>query len=140
MSMKTYSELEGIERFVDRYRYLRLCDHAVGDATFGSQRFLNQKFYHWPEWQKVRNDVIVRDDGNDLGDPLRPIKGLVVVHHIEPISVADILERTDKLLSPDNLICCSTETHRAIHYGSEDSIFLGQPIERRPNDTCPWRK
>lgn len=135
--IKTYSELILLPTFEERFRYLKL-DGRVGEETFGLDRYLNQLFYTSPEWRRIRRDVIVRDNGCDLGIWDREIQGLITVHHLNPISVEDILNRTEILLNPEYLICVSDLTHKAIHYGDE-SLLITAPIERRPNDTCPWR-
>lgn len=138
MSIRTYSELITIPTFEERFRYLKL-EGRVGEETFGFDRYLNQIFYRSPEWRKVRRDVIVRDNGCDLGMWDREIEGLITVHHMNPISVDDILNRSEFLLNPDYLICTSDITHKAIHYGDE-SLLITAPVERSPNDTCPWRR
>lgn len=138
MSIKTYSELILLPTFEERYRYLKLSG-IVGEETFGLDRYLNQVFYTSPEWRRVRRDVIVRDNGCDLGIWDREIQGLITVHHINPITIDDILNRSEFLLNPEYLICSSDLTHKAIHYGDE-SLLITTPIERRPNDTCPWKR
>lgn len=135
--MKTYRELIQIPTFEERVRYLRL-DGRVGEDTFGFDRYLNQTFYRDSAWKRVRREVILRDNGFDLGCRDYPIGLKVVVHHIEPMTKADVLAHSDMLLDPDNLICCSPETHRLIHYGLEADIET-VPAERTPFDTCPWR-
>lgn len=137
MSIKTYSELILLPTFEERFRYLKL-DGRVGEETFGLDRYLNQIFYTSDEWRKIRRDVIVRDNGCDLGIWDREIHGLITVHHLNPISVEDILNRTEILLNPEYLICVSDLTHKAIHYGDE-RLLVTTPVERRPNDMCPWR-
>ena len=137
-TIKTYSELIQIPTFVDRYRYLRISG-TVGEATFGFDRYLNQNFYRYDEeWLELRDFVIQRDNGCDLGIRGREIGGPILVHHIEPITKDDILRRTRLLLDPDNLICTMDSTHRAIHYGNESLLIIAPP-ERTKNDTCPWR-
>lgn len=137
-SIKTYSELITLPTFEDRYRYLRL-GGRVGEETFGFDRYLNQIFYKTDEWLEVRDWVIIRDNGCDLGIPDREIKGRILVHHMNPITKDDILRRSKYLLDPEYLITTVKNTHDAIHYGDE-SILIQMPVERRPNDTCPWRK
>ena len=136
--MRTYGELIKIENFLDRYEYLKL-DGAVGSETFGFDRWLNQKFYKSPEWRSVRDEVIVRDGGCDLGIADRPIGGRIYIHHMNPIDVKSIVERKSILLNPEFLICCSHNTHEAIHYSNSDILMLDSFIERKPNDTIPWR-
>lgn len=136
--IRTYSELIQIPTFEDRYAYLRL-GGIVGEETFGIERHLNQSFYRSPEWRKVRRDVIVRDNGCDLGMPGFQIYGPIIIHHIIPITLEDLEEGSDLILDPNNLICVSDRTHNAIHFGDK-SLLPQVPIERRPGDTCPWKK
>lgn len=135
--MKSYNELMSLQTFEDRYEYLR-STQKVGEDTFGSSRYLNQKFYKSAEWKQVRDKVIVRDNGCDLGIVDRPINGRILIHHIEPITEEDIVNFSDKLLDPDNLICVSNETHQAIHYGSMDLLPPSEIPERSPGDTILW--
>lgn len=136
--LRTYSELKQLKIFEERYEYLKL-DGQVGADTFGFDRYLNQVFYKSPEWRSVRNEVIVRDNGCDLGIEGREIHTKILVHHMNPISKEDILERSDILLNPEYLITTVKRTHDAIHYGDADTL-IKDPIERTANDTCPWRK
>ena len=136
-SLKTYSELISIPTFKERFRYLKL-GGLVGEETFGCDRYLNQIFYKSPEWRTLRNDIITRDRGCDLGIDGRDIWGRVYIHHMNPIMVRDILDRTDILLDPEYLILCSFNTHNAIHYGDE-SLLIEDYIPRTMNDTIPWR-
>lgn len=139
MIIKTYSELIKMDSFEDRYRYLRL-GGSVGTETFGFDRYLNQKFYRDdPEWKAAKREVIIRDLGCDLGIEDREIGGLIIVHHMNPVTIDDIIHRTKYLLDPEYLICVSRNTHNAIHYGDESLLMATAPIERYPNDTCPWR-
>lgn len=133
----TYSELCQLGTFEERYRYLRL-NGSVGNATFGFDRWLNQRFYKDPEWIALRRDIIIRDLGCDLGISDREICGPIMVHHMNPITKEDIIYRSEFLLNPEYLICCSDNTHKAIHYGDESLLVLA-PIVRSRNDTCPWR-
>lgn len=135
--MRTYQELISLPTFLDRYDYLRIGGH-VGEVTFGFDRWLNQKLYRSHEWKRVRREVILRDDACDLAYPGFELYDHVLVHHMNPITVEDIIHRLDFVLNPDYLVTVSYETHRAIHYGDEGLLPL-EPIERRPNDTCPWR-
>lgn len=136
--IRTYSELITLPTFEERYRYLRL-DGQVGAETFGFDRYLNQTFYRTDkEWLAVRDDVIIRDNGCDLGIQDREIHSRIIVHHMNPITKEDILRRTKYLLDPEYLICTIKRTHDAIHYGDENILLKG-PIERTKNDTCPWR-
>lgn len=136
--MRTYGELIKIEKFLDRYEYLKL-NGSVGTETFGFDRWLNQIFYRSPEWKHIREEVIIRDDGCDLGIRDRPIGGRIYVHHMNPIDVKSIVERKSILLNPDFLICCSHNTHEAIHYGNSDILLPDKFVERKPNDTIPWK-
>ena len=135
--MRSYSELIQIDNFLDRFKYLKL-GGKVGQETFGAERYMNQVFYTSPEWRRVRNEVIIRDLGCDLGIEDRTIGKRVYIHHMNPITMQDIRLRSDEIMNPEYLICCSFNTHNAIHYGSEDLLIL-DPVERKPFDTCPWR-
>lgn len=137
MSIRTYSELITLPTFEERYEYLRI-GGKVGEETFGFDRYLNQAFYKSKEWLAIRDEVIVRDNGCDLGVEGREINGKILIHHMNPITVKDILDRSDFLLNPEYLISTIKNTHDAIHYG-DDSLLIKDPIERRKNDTCPWR-
>jgi len=137
MSIKTYSELITFPTFEERYRYLRL-GGRVGEETFGFDRYLNQIFYRSKEWLEIRDYVIIRDGGCDLGMPDREIVGKILIHHMNPITQEDIVNRSEFLLDPEYLICTIKNTHDAIHYGDE-SILFKDPIIRTKNDTCPWR-
>lgn len=136
--MRTYSELITIPTFEERYRYLRL-GGRVGEETFGFDRYINQTFYKSKEWRDVRNHVIVRDLGCDLGIEGREIPNRIIIHHMNPITVDDIIGQSDYLLNPEFLITTMKNTHDAIHYGDE-SLLYSLPIERSRNDTCPWRR
>ena len=135
--MRTYSEMIQLPTFEERVKYLRLSG-MVGQDTFGFDRYLNQMFYKDAAWRRIRREVILRDNGFDLGCKDRPIGMKVIVHHIEPMTKQDVLEHSDLLLNPNNLVCCSPETHRLIHYGLEADVET-LPIDRTPFDTCPWR-
>lgn len=137
-TIRTYSELIKLSTFEERYEYLRL-GGKVGEETFGFDRYLNQIFYKSPEWLKVRNLVILRDCGCDLGITDYEIGGKILIHHMNPITVEDIVNRSDFLLNPEYLICTSKNTHDAIHYGDRNLLYNTIPIERSKNDTCPWR-
>ena len=138
MNIRTYTELSQLATFEERYRYVRLGGY-VGKETFGFDRWINQMFYKDPEWLKVRDIVIMRDNGCDLGIEGREIYSRIIVHHMNPITKADILDRSKFLLDPEYLICTVKNTHDAIHYGDE-SLLITLPIERSKNDTCPWRR
>ena len=136
--IRTYSELITFPTFEERYRYLRL-EGKVGEDTFGFDRWLNQSFYKDPEWRAIRDKIIIRDNGCDLGIPGREIYSRIIVHHMNPITKDDILSRSAFLLNPEYLICTVKNTHDAIHYGDE-GLLIKAPIERTKNDTCPWRR
>lgn len=137
MSIRTYSELIRLQTFEERFDYLDL-KGIVGDTTFGSRRYLNQILYRMPEWKSARNKVIIRDNGCDLGIPELEIASIIVVHHMNPITIDDILNHNPDVFNPEYLISASDMTHKAIHYSCKDLIPKG-PIERSKNDTCPWR-
>lgn len=138
MILRRYSELIQLSSFEDRFDYL--CLHGeVGLDTFGFDRVFNQKFYRSAEWRKARNHIIARDQGCDLADKEHPILGeRIIIHHLNPITMDDITNATELLLDPEFLICTAHLTHLAIHYGDK-SLLPQPPVERRPNDTCPWR-
>lgn len=137
-NIRTYSELIQLETFEDRFEYLKL-GGKVGEETFGSDRYLNQLLYKLPEWRSTRDYVIVRDNGCDLAMPDREIvSDNILVHHMNPITVKDIIERSEYVLNPEYLICTTLNTHNAIHYGDSELLYK-DPIVRSKNDTCPWR-
>lgn len=136
--IRTYKELSRLKTFEDRFRYLKL-KGEVGESTFGFDRYLNQVLYHSYEWKQLRRDVILRDGGCDLGIPEREIYTKIIIHHMNPIKESDILERSDILLNPDYLITTTHKTHNALHYGDECILRVNVLIERKPNDTIPWR-
>ena len=136
---KRYSDLAQLNTFDERYEYLKL-NGSVAVETFGSNRYFNQKFYKSKEWKDVRDKVIIRDNGCDLGIPGREIAGTIYIHHMNPIDINDISESTENLLNPEFLICVSQDTHNAIHYGDENLLHKNDIIERKPNDTCPWKR
>jgi len=139
MSIRTYTELSRLPTFKERYQYLRL-GGRVGKETFGFDRWINQFFYQRSrEWKQVRDHVIVRDNGCDLGIPGHEIYGKILVHHMNPISMEDFERESEFLLEPEFLICTSHNTHNAIHYGDENLLITG-PIVRTKNDTCPWKR
>ena len=137
MSIRTYSELITIPTFEERFEYLQL-KGSVGKDTFGYDRYLNQVLYRSPEWKRLRNQIIIRDNGCDLACDGYDVYGKVLIHHLNPITVEDVLARSRKVFDPDNLVCVSHSTHNAIHYGDMDLLVTG-PIIRTKNDTCPWR-
>ena len=137
MQLRTYSELVLLTTFEERFEYLKL-NGAVGIDTFGFDRYLNQTFYKSVEWKRIRNKVIIRDNGCDLGIDGYEIYGRILIHHMNPITQDDIINRTDLLLNPEYLISVSLDTHNGIHYGDINQL-LKEPIVRKPNDTCPWK-
>ena len=135
---RTYTELSGFPTFEERFDYLKL-GGSVGNETFGFERYLNQKFYRSPEWLRVRDSVIIRDNGCDLGIDGRFIVSHIIIHHLNPINSSDIRLVTANLLNPEFLICVSHDTHNAIHYG-DASLLAKDYIERKPGDTTLWKK
>lgn len=136
-TIKTYSELITIPSFLERYRYLKL-GGSIGEETFGFDRYLNQTLYRSPEWKRFRRDMIIRDNGMDLAADDYEIVGKILVHHINPLTVQDVIRRDPKIFDPENVICTSMNTHNAIHYGDE-SLLMIEPVVRTKYDTCPWR-
>lgn len=135
---RSYHELARLKTFEERYEYLRLSG-MVGQSTFGSDRYLNQALYTSPEWKSFRNRIIIRDNGCDLGIEGRDVLGdRIIIHHINPLTVEDVENRSPVIFDPDNVICVSHNTHQAIHYGDQ-SLLQKDPVERTPNDTCPWK-
>lgn len=137
-SIKTYSECIALPTFIDRFNYLKL-GGSVGVETFGFDRYLNQTLYRSYEWKRFRRDMIIRDMGCDLVCEDREIIGKIILHHINPLTLDDVINRDPKIFDPENVICVSLDTHNAIHYGDADLLFTGI-VERTKNDTCPWRK
>ena len=137
MSIRTYSELIAFPTFEERFKYLQL-NGQVGESTFGFDRYMNQVFYRSQKWKSIRDFVIIRDCGCDLGVEGYDIHGKIIIHHMNPLSMRDIETESDFLLNPDFLICTTHNTHNAIHYGNEN-LLVTAPIERTKNDTCPWR-
>lgn len=138
MRIRCYSELKTLLTFEERYEYLRL-NGRVGKDTFGFDRVFNQMFYKSAEWKSVRDKVIIRDNGCDLGIEGHEIYGPIIIHHMNPISLDDIQNVSEFLMNPEYLISTIHSTHNAIHYGNDD-LLIKAPIERRKNDTCPWRQ
>ena len=136
MKIKTYSELRRLETFDERFDYLLLRGHA-GDATFGFDRYINQDFYRSHEWRTVRNQVIVRDNGCDLGIPGYEINGALLIHHVNPMSSDDIVHGEDWIVNPEFLITTTKDTHNAIHYGNKSSLKTPF-VPRAPGDTQLW--
>lgn len=138
MTTRTYSDLILLPTFLERYRYLRLGGN-VGLETFGHNRYLNQILYTSDRWRSFRDKIIIRDNGCDLGMEGFEIYDRILVHHINPITVEDVLNENPKVFDPDNVICTSHNTHQAIHYGDEN-LLITEPVERFRNDTCPWKR
>ena len=137
MSIRTYSELITFSTFEERFKYLQL-NGQVGESTFGFDRYMNQVFYRSQKWKSIRDFVIIRDCGCDLGVEGYDIHGKIIIHHMNPLSMRDIETESDFLLNPNFLICTTHNTHNAIHYGDEN-LLVTAPVERTKNDTCPWR-
>lgn len=137
MIIKSYSKMLTFPTLEERFRYLEL-KGSVGKDTFGYDRYLNQILYHSGEWKSFRNDIIIRDNGCDLACEGHEIHKRILVHHINPITVEDVLNRSPKVFDPENVVCVSHMTHNAIHYGDEN-LLITAPVERSQNDTCPWR-
>lgn len=136
--IRTYTELKRIPTFLERFEYLKL-DGRVGDQTFGFDRYLNQSFYRSSIWKKLRDEIIIRDLGCDLGVEGYDILKNARVHHMNPITIDDLEHDSEFLTNPEYLITTTLATHNAIHYGDK-SLLPSLPVERRPYDTCPWRK
>jgi len=136
MMTRTYTELRQLPTFEERFKYLRL-GAQVAAETFGFDRWVNQRFYKSPEWRKIRRDVIIRDEGRDLGVEGYELQNGIYVHHMNPMLPKDVVDAAEWILNPEYLICVSYNTHQAIHFGDEN--LLPKLIERKPNDTCPWK-
>lgn len=134
--MRTFRELSRIHSFEDRYIYLRL-KGVVGESTFGYDRYLNQILYNSKRWKQSRDEVIIRDDGCDLGIDGYKIYNRIIIHHMNPISIEDVELEKDCIFDPEFLICTSFETHNTIHYG-DSNLLKNKIVDRKPNDTCPW--
>lgn len=138
MMTKSYLEMIRLPTFEDRYEYLKI-GGLVGEETFGYDRYLNQVLYRSQEWKRFRRDIILRDNGCDLGCDGYAIVGKILIHHINPITIEDVVNRNTCLFDPNNVISTSLNTHNAIHYGDAELLMTG-PIERTKNDTCPWKQ
>lgn len=138
--IRTYTELLELPTFLERYEYLKL-GGVVGEETFGGHRYYNQKFYMSKEWRDFRREIIIRDKGCDLASFEKPFKDheRIIIHHLNPITIEDVLYITRALLDPENVIAVSNSTHQAIHYGDQTLLEIESFTIRRPNDTCPWR-
>lgn len=137
--IRYYSELIQLPTFKERFEYLKLSG-SVGKATFGYDRYLNQNFYKSQEWKRLRNEIIVRDNGCEMGLEDYEIRGRILIHHMNPIVDDDIVNMSDYLMNPEYLICVSHDIHNAIHYGNDDIVRAKDYIPRRPDDTCPWKE
>lgn len=137
MIIRSYKELSHIQSYYDRFEYLRLKGN-VGEITFGWQRYLNQVVYHSRRWRKSRDAVIIRDNGCDLAHPDYEIRGQIIIHHMNPLTMEEVEEDSDLIYDPDFLVCVAPMTHQAIHY-SDKKLLPSPLIERRPGDTCPWK-
>lgn len=135
--IRCYSDLRCIDSFKERYLYLKL-HGRVGEETFGIDRYVNQSLYKSQKWKRTRREIIIRDNGCDLGVDGFELDDYIMVHHMNPITLEDIEEERDIIFDPENLICCSSRTHKAIHFGDE-SLLPKEPVIRRPGDTCLWR-
>lgn len=133
---RTYTELEKLGTFEERFRYLSLRG-SVGSATFGFDRWMNQQFYASRQWKQLRFHVIARDNGCDLGIDGYEIFDRIYIHHINPMVIEDIVQGNEDILDPEFLISCTHQTHNAIHYGDERQLPR-QLVERRPGDTKLW--
>lgn len=137
--IRTYTELVQFKTFEERFKYLQL-DGQVGKDTFGFDRIFNQQFYRSKEWRSIRDQVIIRDNGCDLGIEGHEIRGQrFLIHHMNPFLLEDLEQRVEILLDPEYLITTIHTTHNAIHYGNID-LIPRSPIERKANDTCPWKR
>lgn len=139
--IRTYTKMIQIPTFIERYRYLKI-GGKVGEETFGWERLINQRFYTSSEWKRFRQQIIVRDHGCDLADfghEFAPGE-LIIIHHLNPITVDDITNHSELLMNPENVVCVRKRTHDAIHYGDESMIMEYELVKRHPNDTCPWRE
>ena len=134
-TIKTYSELITLPTFEERFKYCQI-NQYVGEETFGCSRYLNQRFYKSPEWRKIRQKIIIRDNGCDLAHPDYPIVGVIYIHHLNPMQIEDIINRKEYILLQEFLVCVSFDTHQALHYGYESP--KSRLVIRTPNDTSPW--
>ena len=138
MTRKCYTELSKLTTFNERFNYLKL-DGSVGEETFGYDRILNQLLYKSKKWRKVRDEVLIRDNGGDLGLEDYPINGRAIIHHMNPITVEDVLNDKPEIFDPEYLITVSNSTHNAIHFSNENNLQKDR-IERSQNDACLCRK
>ncbi len=138
-SIRSYSELQNLETFEERFDYLSI-PGSVGEDTFGFDRYLNQQFYKSKEWSKIRDQVILRDGGCDLGIDGEDVNSRLMVHHMNPVDAEDVKNRSKHLMDPEYLICVSENTHNAIHFGNRNNLRKKEPVVRKRNDQCPWKK
>ena len=138
MSIKTYSELIASPTFEERFKYLQL-NGSVGRDTFGFDRYMNQVLYRSQKWKRIRDEIIIRDNGCDLACEGYEIHARIIIHHMNPLTIEDIEKETEFLFNPEFLISTTHNTHNAIHYGDEN-LLVTMPIERSKYDTCPWRR
>lgn len=136
-TIRTYTKLIKLQSFANRFNYLKL-DGVVSEQTFGGSRYLNQILYSSSEWKRTRNEIIIRDNGRDLAHFDYPIYGTIYIHHLNPITIDDILKRRACVFDPENLISVSFETHQQIHYGNEKNIHNNELVIRKEGDTCLW--
>ena len=136
---KTYSELSSIDSYEERFNYLK-CNSGIGIDTFGYDRYLNQAFYSSKEWKDFRHRIIVRDNGCDMGHPEHPISRAITIHHLNPITKEDVVNRSPCLFDPENVVCVSDLTHKLIHYGNQNGVKEININNRSKDDTCPWKK
>lgn len=136
--LRRYSELIRLNTFKERYEYLRIAG-VVGETTFGFDRYLNQLLYTSSKWKQLRQKIIIRDNGCDLAMPGYDLHSRIYIHHLNPLTMEDVEEVSERIFDPENLICVSHRTHNAIHYGDE-GLLPQEPVLRKPNDTCPWRQ
>ena len=136
-NIRTYSEIITLKTYEERFDYLKI-GGQVGRETFGYDRYLNQILYNTKQWKKFRREIVIRDNACDLACEGYEINYRILVHHINPITVEDIINRNPMIFDPENAITTTHRTHNAIHYGDKNLLML-QPTERTPNDTCPWR-
>ena len=135
--IRCYSDLIQLKTFPERFSYLKI-HGKVGEDTFGYDRYVNQALYKSKRWERTRHNIIIRDNGCDLGIEGRELDNYIIVHHMNPLTLEDIEEERDVVFNPEYLICCSSRTHKAIHFGDEE-LLQRDPVIRRPHDTCPWR-
>lgn len=135
--IRCYTDLKQIESFIERYQYLKI-NGTVGEQTFGIDRWVNQQLYKSQRWKRTRSQIIIRDNGCDLGIEGHELENYIVIHHMNPITLEDIEEDRDIIYDPEYLICCSSRTHQAIHFGDE-GLLPKDYQERKPGDTCLWR-